>query len=63
MRPNKKHLKFPLYLDEQIGFGQQSSASIIQSDTEEVSAVINLHDAVSLYIKFDLNVQAFICFI
>ena len=36
VRPNKRHLKFPLYLDEQVGF------------TSEFKMSQNLHDAVSI---------------
>ena len=41
IRPNKNHLKFPLYLDESIGFGFSGEASKSAPVTE------NLHDAVS----------------
>ena len=41
IRPNKNHLKFPLYLDESIGFGFSGDASKSAPVTE------NLHDAVS----------------
>ena len=45
VRPGKSHLKFPLYLDEQIGFGLKNAQS--DDDGLDVSTLRNLHDAVS----------------
>ena len=46
IRPGKGHLKFPLYLDEQIGFGLKNC--VVDGKVHDVSTTINLHDAVSV---------------
>ena len=49
IRPNKNHLKFPLYLDEQIGFANEEAQVRRKSKgSDVVSATENLHDAVSI---------------
>ena len=48
VRPGKSHLKFPLYLDESIGFGRKKKdRQGSSSPSADISTLRNLHDAVS----------------